>query len=130
MLRAGDNIPKGGSISWYKLDNVGGKASLPEDAIHGIAGQHGGVTGFPQDNIALSQRQDDDSYDGGHSCPTLSPHRLCANRLSQPTLLSSCKAVPSEPCLQACILKGCPDTFLDRFLLWESVPTAPASYPG
>lgn len=105
MLRAGDNIPKGGSISWYKLDNVGGKASLPEDTIHGVAGQHSGVAGFPQDDIALPQRQDDDSYDEGHSCPSLSP--LCR------------QAIPTQPPVQ---LQGCPLRALSAGLYLRRLP--------
>ena len=61
VLRAGDSVPKRGPVSWHKLDDVGGQTGLPEDAIDSIAGQHGSVTGLPQDHVALPGRHGDDS---------------------------------------------------------------------
>lgn len=61
VLRAGDGVPKCGPVSWHKLDDVGGQAGRPEGAVDSIAGQHGSVTGLPQDHVALPGRYIDDS---------------------------------------------------------------------
>lgn len=74
VLRAGDHVPERWPISWHKLDYVGGQAGLPEDAVDGIASQHGGVTGLPQDHVALPKRCERGSQGSGiPTTPTMSP---------------------------------------------------------
>lgn len=54
VLGGGDGVPKHGAVGGQELDDVGGKAALPQDPVDRVARQDGRVTGLPQDHVTLS----------------------------------------------------------------------------
>lgn len=57
LVTVSPKVGPSAGTNWMML----GQPGLPEDAVDGIAGQHGGVAGLPQDHVALSGRHNDDS---------------------------------------------------------------------